>query len=398
MTRRTPPARSVAREPWALPPMVSARAARLLIALVCACMALSPAAARAACDFGTVDLSWVRLEGAVEHCPTASQIRADIARRLGRDLVTAGSGPSIETVVQGQPGAWSVQIRTTCEGAPPSVRLLTDRTMTCAGIADAAALAIALTIDPEAALSPPAAPEPAPAEQPPRPAPPSAPAEQPPRPAPRARPRETPFPRRPAAEPPRGTKPEHLPPAGAAIVRGLAVYGVLPDVAPGVAVSGEWTFLPRGWSFLSRGWWFLPPVTLSAGMMWLPEQRGPTQSLGSGMTAAWLGGCVEAIHGPSVVLGVCGRGFLGALHTVVYGSDDNATAFKPRDPGARRWRAGAVGARCAVRVVGPLRLETGIDLIIPKRYNWIQEGKPSDPLFSPPPVAGSIFGGMGVTF
>ncbi|AUX41310.1 hypothetical protein SOCE26_027200 [Sorangium cellulosum] len=387
MTRRTSPARSVARAPRKQPAVVSARAARPLLSLVCAWVALSPAAARAACDFGSVDLSWVRLEGAVEHCPTASQVRADIARRLGRDLVTTGGGPSIETVAQGQPGAWSVQIRTTCEGAPPSVRVLTDRTATCAGIADAAVLAIALTIDPEAALSPPAEapPAPAPVEDTPRPATPPAPPARSPEP-----PEAPPFPRStPPAPPPR---PGGQPPAGAAVARGLAVHGIFPDVAPGIAVSGEWSVLPHGGSFL-------PPITLSIGLMWLPEQRGPTQRLGFGLTAGWAGVCVEAIHGPAVVLGVCGRGFLGSIHAVVYGSaGDEAPAFNPLNPGGFPWFGGAVGGRFAVRVVGPLRLETGIDLIVPNRYKWTQEGNTAKPLFSQPPVAGSIFGGVGVTF
>lgn len=69
-----------------------------------------------------------------------------------------------------------------------------------------------------------------------------------------------------------------------------------------------------------------------------------------------------------------------------------------RDPGARLWVSPGEGARLAVRVVGPLRLETGIDLDFPlTRYRFQLQGN-QRPVFEQPVIAGALFGGAGIAF
>ncbi|WP_129346898.1 hypothetical protein [Sorangium cellulosum] len=356
---------------------MSARAARALGAGLCASVALAPAAARAACDGGAADVSWVRLEGAEAQCPAAAQVRAEVSRRLRRELGATGEGPSIEAVVQGRPGAWSAQIRTEgCDGAPPAVRKLTDSAMTCEPIATAATLLIALAIDPEADLS---EPPPAPAADP-EPPPPPRPA---PAPAAISPPAEPPFPW-PAEPPPRPPPAEPPPPPSLSVAwRGLAALGLLPAPAPGAALSAEWSFLPR---------W-----TLSTGALWLPELRADDPTFAFGITAGWLGACVEAIRSRAVALGVCGRLVAGSIHAVIF-EDLDEPRVVPTTPGARPWLSAAAGPRLAVRVVGPLRIEAGVDLLVPAtRYSFrVQGDLPA--AFEQPAVAGTVFGGLGVTF
>lgn len=363
---------------------MSARAARAVGAVLCAGATLAPAAARAACDAGAADVSWVRLEGAEAECPAAAQIRAEVSRRLRRELSATGKGLSIEAVVQGRPGAWSAQIRAEgCDGGPPTIRRLTDSAATCEPIATAATLLIALAIDPDADLS---EPPPAPAAEPPTAEPPAA--EPPPRPAPPApaatpRPAEPPFPW-PAAPPPRPPPAEAPPSASLSVTwRGLAALGLLPAPGPGAALSAEWSLPPR---------W-----TLSTGALWLPELRADDPTFAFGVTAGWLGACVEALQGRAAALGVCGRFLAGSIYAVLY-EDVDEPQVVPTTPGARPWLSAAVGPRLAFRVVGPLRLEAGVDLLVPvTRYSFRVHGD-LPPAFEQPAVAGALFGGLGVTF
>ncbi|WP_438036528.1 hypothetical protein [Sorangium sp. So ce204] len=327
-------------------------------------------------------MSWVRLEGAEERCPSARQIRAEIARRRGRELATMGGGASIEAVVKGNPGAWSAQIRTVgCDGTPPTVRKLESSAATCEAITSAATLVIALAIDPTADLAAPAAPPRADGSPPPGPP------EAPPPGAPRPEP-----PRRAPAEPAtqvdssRGAPPplpeaEHAPRPGLSVtLRGLAATGILPVVGPGVAWSAEWSVAPH---------W-----TITSGMLWLPEQRAAAPAVAFGLTVGWLGVCAEALRTGRLSLGACVQLLGGAVHAVIH----EHPSVLPVDPGARLWVSPGVGTRLAVRVVGPLRLETGIDLDFPlTRYRFQLQGYPR-PAFEQPVIAGALFGGAGIAF
>ncbi|MDC0685070.1 hypothetical protein [Sorangium atrum] len=353
---------------------MSAPAVRALVSALGACAALTPASARAECDRAAADVSWVRLAGAEGRCPSASRFRAEISRRLGRGLVTMGKAASIEAAVQGQPGAWSATIRTElCDGSPPTVRELSDNTQSCDGIVAAAAVHILLTIDPEAGLSPPTAEAPRSPQAAEAPRPPAPPA----RPPAAERAPEPPF--------PWPAEAETTPPPGLSVAwRGLASMGIVPSPGFGVALSGEWSILPR---------W-----TLETGVLWLPEQRAAQRTFAFGLTAGWLGACLEMVRSRSVALGLCGRAVAGAIYAVIYGDDGVLPTILPTDVGSRAWLSLGAGTRLGVRVLGPLRLETGIDLFVPvTRYDFqLEGGRPTG--LEQAALAAAAFGGVGLTF
>ncbi|WP_438043871.1 hypothetical protein [Sorangium sp. So ce128] len=72
-------------------------------------------------------------------------------------------------------------------------------------------------------------------------------------------------------------------------------------------------------------------------------------------------------------------------------------ALEGCDPGARRWVSPGAGARLAVRVVGPLRFETGIDPDFPLTRYRLQLQAHEEPAFEPV-IAGALLGGAGIAF
>lgn len=132
-----------------------------------------PAAALA--DPARATLSWVRGDGA-DACPDARALRAAVARHLGYDPTLAPEAAvSLEAVVTRATPAlpWSVDLFARApDGALLGERHLDVRADTCAPAVDAAALAIATTLDGAAlAIAPPAPPPPPPAPPPPAPPP-----------------------------------------------------------------------------------------------------------------------------------------------------------------------------------------------------------------------------------
>jgi hypothetical protein len=166
--------------------------------LLCAAAAPSSAAARE-----RLALSWTAPAG----CPDAAAVRAEVTRLLG------GEGPPsaqvvivTAVVVEERPGAWQVTLERPGAGG---VRVV--RGSTCAAIGDAAAVILALMIDPTAVIEPRRAPASAPASRPASP--------------PATAPRPPPPPRR-------------RPLAWRATVFGGVDFTSLPGVSPGVGASG----------------------------------------------------------------------------------------------------------------------------------------------------------------
>ncbi|HJL18642.1 MAG TPA: hypothetical protein RMH99_23475 [Sandaracinaceae bacterium LLY-WYZ-13_1] len=109
--------------------------------------------------------SWVRLRGA-EGCPAEPALAADVERRLGYDPFRPPFGQSLEGVVARAEGRWTVTLlNRDADGALLGRRELSSEQPACAALGDAVALAIALAIDPEAAMRAPtpATPDPSPA-------------------------------------------------------------------------------------------------------------------------------------------------------------------------------------------------------------------------------------------
>ncbi len=112
--------------------------------------ALSPAVALAQTP-PRVALTWT----APAQCPGGSAIVAEVDRILGEQGARPAAPLAVDARVTGSEGAYVVEVRTTSADGPRSRSL---RGKTCAAVADATALVIALAIDPNAI--PPPRPEP----------------------------------------------------------------------------------------------------------------------------------------------------------------------------------------------------------------------------------------------
>jgi len=138
----------------------------------------------------TVALSWVRLPGA-ERCGDTRELASKVDAHLQRSAFVAPALAQLQIEASVEPtpsNAWKLRIALFDASRAAGTRELLVEQPSCAEVIDAAALAIAVMIDPDAALHPPS---------PPVAALPEAPA---PRPEPQAAPRE---PAAPSVSPPR---------------------------------------------------------------------------------------------------------------------------------------------------------------------------------------------------
>lgn len=333
--------------------------------------------AYAECVPTSADLSWVRLSGA-EGCPGAAAIRAEVVRRIGKDIGSPGEGKVIEAVVERLEGRWSVRIATSGCGAERTVRELTSDAPTCEPLASAAVLVIALTVDPGAALAPPVPPRGNKTDSIQASAP-GAPTPAAPPPDATTKPARRPAPERPPAAPDARTTP---PPGIETRVtwRGLLAMGLLPGVAPGLAWSAEWRIPP----------W----LVVSSGLFHLPEQPAPDPTFAFGMTAGWVGLCGDLLRFSRIEVAPCARFLAGSIHAVVR----THPTIIGTGPGQRAWAGASAGARLGARIAGPVRAEVGADLIVPiTRHAFVLRDEP-EPVFLQPEVTGAIYLGVGVAF
>lgn len=133
--------------------------------LVSALLAASPASAQDARGV-TSTLSWTRLPGA-EACPTVVDVGEAVEALLGRSVLVESRDADRIVEASVAPGAGatpfvaSIQVATH-EGEVLGRREIASRDPACADLAETAALAIALMIDPDAELAPEPEPEPVP--------------------------------------------------------------------------------------------------------------------------------------------------------------------------------------------------------------------------------------------
>jgi hypothetical protein len=96
-----------------------------------------------------LQLSWVRAPEAAS-CVDATQIEADVERRLGRSPFARGDGPSasIEASITRSAGAWkAAMVMRRADGTELGTREVTSESATCDSLAKAGGLAIALMIE-----------------------------------------------------------------------------------------------------------------------------------------------------------------------------------------------------------------------------------------------------------
>ena len=329
-----------------------------------------------------VRLEWIRARGA-EACLARADIEERVSARLGRPVFSDAARGTIEGFVQREGETWVAHILARDEsGRVTGSRDLTNNAPDCSGLDAAVTLAVALVIDPEAALRPPssAPPRPLPVRLPVAvpPAPPLPPAPPfptpaaPPPPPPAECPVERPCPRAESVPEARSL------PKATLGGRVLVASGLLPGAAAGFAVAAE---VP-----LTR--W----IDVTTGAFFLPEERTSNSEFGFGLTAAWLGACAVPwrARAPRVTLSLCGDLGLGAIHSVVY-------AFLPTNPGDRVWAGATASGQLRVRIAGPVALEAGAALVVPLiRQPFVVQGE-GTAVFQESSAAAVGFGGVGLS-
>jgi hypothetical protein len=312
---------------------------------------------------------WVRAENA-DGCSSDAQMASAVSKRLGRTAFSDHGTRSIEGVVHHDGDVWEAYIYLRdAKGNLEGSRALRARSPTCAPIEAAASLAIALTIDSEAALGSPVSAAAQPALPEPVTPPPAASAT-PTTCAPAAAVRTPPL--LPATPPPQPTR------WGVVAFRVAASVGLLPSVSPAFALAAQRQIHAA--------------VHATAGLLYLPEQQASDGRFAFGMTAGWLGACVVPVDVARTSWSLCVKAEGGGIHPVV-------RALEPLSPGERPWVAGSVETVLRGRIAGPLLAEVGADLVVPfTRDRFVLEPPPATTVFQQAKVAGAFFIGVGMLF
>jgi hypothetical protein len=318
--------------------------------------------------------AWVRGEGA-ERCPNAETIARAVSIRLGREPFAPSAPQSVEASVHRANNRWSVSIfLRDVDGTLLGTRSLASDAVDCAGVVPPVSLAIALAIDPEAALRP--LPEPTTnnannntgntgnagnannnagnANNTTRPTP-------------------------PAVRPP--VRPPVVPPTPSAFAAlegsmGLGPWlsaGLLPGWTPGALLYARMRVAGR--------------FGVGASMRWLPERSVDDSSatVSFGLAASTLFAELSLLSHPRATLSVATGPMLGAVHAVVF-------AATPADPGERFFFGWTAMTRASVSLVGPLSLDAGLEAFAPvTRYLYRDGGRPNAVVFEQSWVGGGAW-------
>lgn len=368
-----------------------------------------------------VRLAWARGEGAGV-CAAEKAIAERVTARLGEGAISAGAARSIEAVVQGtEKGFRAVLYVRDATGALTGSRELTSESESCASIEAASVLAIALAIDPDAALRTVTEPAPGSASPPVSPAPSTG--------SPDSRPASTGVANTgspntgslntgspgqggvgPGAAGPAGA----TPPLGATAPSGKSpslyptglVFPPIPRASAPVAAAEE---APRaGLSFHGGpGFGLLPALTaglmlggflavggsfeLTAEALWMPEVRTHDRHFAFGLTGLSLGACRSLARGRGFDFGACAAVWGGALHAVVYD-------LAPEAPGEYGWAAASLTPRLRFQVAPHVHLDLGVLVLVPFVRRRFQVEGTASPVFQQAPVTMLPFVGGGVHF
>jgi hypothetical protein len=293
------------------------------------------------------ELSWVRAGGA-ESCADARAMRAAVTRRLGRDPFGTTGAISVEAQATREGQAWIARIRALGpDGELLGARTLRSDAADCGSLGEAAALAVALVIDPDAVARVASA-QPPPAALPP------------------------------AAPPPAATGvPRDGPPAWLD-ARAALSSGLLPGAAPGFVLGAQ---LP-----------IVQWLSTAFDLRFFPEQETSAEGAryAFGLSAAALGLCIEALQQPALGLSLCGLGQLGAIHAVVYD-------LQPTAPGDRLWAAASAKLQLHVPI-GRVRLALAGLLTAPFTRHAFKASGRDDTIFRQPAIAFGGELGVGLRF
>jgi hypothetical protein len=295
-----------------------------------------------------VHLSWVR-DATAPGCPDAAAIETQVVARLGESPFARAPSQFIEAVVARPAGAFQVTIAMRgLDGRLIGNRTLASAAPDCGPIATAAALTIAILIDPEALARAPAAPPPPPAPA----APPASP-----------------------AAPPAGL-------SGRVTAAAAGGWGQLPRAAVGLGLGATVDVTPR--------------VAVGVTAAFFPERRtaAPDDGFGFGLTAGSVVGCWVPIGADEARwrFELCAGAEVGVLHAVVY-------ADAPTGAG-QRWYVGPTElTRVVVQLSGALVAELALDATQPfPRRAFFVEGRPSgmDTVFTQPVASVAGWAGIGL--
>jgi hypothetical protein len=302
-----------------------------------------------------VRLSLERSPGA-ESCPGDAELGRRVAARIGRDPFSEQATRSVEVRIQRAERHWRAEIRLLdAERRAIATREPLDSTAAdCSALADAVVLAVALTIDPDAALDAPST------TPPPLPAPPI--------PCPEVR---CPTPRcAPCVAPAPAPEPEPEPVRAG--LRAVGALGVLPAPALGVSLAAE-VEATSGFS-------------IGVAVLYMPEVKTDDGELAFGLTAFEPFGCARLIETRSAELSGCAGLQLGSLHAVAHG-------LRPLEPGDYPWLAATLGPRGTLAPTRGLRLELGAVAAAPLiAHDFVVRGRPGS---AHEPATIGLFGFIG---
>jgi hypothetical protein len=321
----------------------------------------------------TASLGWSRLEGA-DGCIATRDLAQGVEKLLGRSALVSAS--QADLAIEGRiekrapgPGYHATLTVSSSKGDPLGSRELSTESSDCRALDAEVELAVALMIDPEAALAPPTAAPSASASAPPVvSAPPTASVTAPP-----ARTVYVPVPAPPpppAPEPWRGD-----------LAAGVAVgFGHLPEVSPGVVIAGS---LEPPWLFPLEGTLtFFPPVGVDL-------VRGARVELMAFEGAGFA--CPIAYREDVWSIRVCG-GLQGGFLAV---SSTGFDVVPPDENGLRGTLGAGVRGRVDFRIVGPLGVAFAADFMVPFIRDQLVYRKPGGAeanVFQVAPVTGALDG------
>ncbi|MES1177464.1 MAG: hypothetical protein ABUL62_24290 [Myxococcales bacterium] len=288
-------------------------------------------------------LSWARSATAAS-CPDAGHVEADVERRLGWSPFVRGTGSaeSIEAVVDRDTDVWraAIELRA-ADGSSLGSRNVESPANSCASLAAAAGLAIALMIEP--LLPPEAQVVPAPAAVTP--------------PATTSKPSSNPNLKKPEGadtdtqdaqngqdgDSDRSARRRSSSPVGdgSLALGAIGVSGVLPHFALGVSLSGSVRLVDR---------WFV-----DASGSFLPQQHVQQGGgeVGFGMTLGALGTCYRVPLATRLSVASCASLLLGSMQVIVNNP-------QPVAAGSHPWWAASAGLRLGWNP-GRFQVAIGVD-------------------------------------
>jgi hypothetical protein len=310
----------------------------------------------------TIRLSWVRSDEAAA-CPDAQIVMDRVRTRLGKDPFSERARTAAEVLVERNADGFVAHVRVrSADGTLAGERTLRS-SESCDTLASAVAFALALFIDPNAALGPPAVPAPVQPE-PSRPTIPS----------PAAPPPAVPLPAvpLPAVPPPVSPPAQSSPPdfASPSVRQPTAVRASIATAAGALVAPG---LLPgAGWGPLLRAEVeVVARVSLGGQAVLLPEERTSDGEFGFGVSAMGARGCVDILSNGVLRLAPCAGVWAGEIYAVVF-----PKTLLALPPGGRAWGSAEVSARARLRIVGPLFAEVEGGIFIPfARYPFSVKGQ-----------------------